>query len=1796
MRHPTVGRSLLGTTLGLTVLALASCVDAPSAPEGPGALPEPFVIAPVFALAGPDGSVVSGPQASALGDAFDQVDRFRMVVTRVPSGAVALDTIITVTPGQSQYDLSVNVTVNGASEQFSVTLTALMGDIELFKADPITVTAAPSTNTGGGSPPPASADVTLRYSGPGSTATSLVLSPAQAVLAPGGTAQLSAQVLDQGGQPITGVTLAWVSSTPGVASVAAGLATAAGEGTTQITVATPSGLEAKAWVYVVTGELAYVEGGGLKVRAPAGGTAVVRASGGASAPAWTADGGKLYYSAGGQVRLAGGAALASGSWPAPSPDGTKLAVDGVTFINDDGSNPTAGPSGSTPLWLDSENLLVGGGSLQSVRADGTGRTTLVSGSASFPALAGGSLAYISDGALRVQGRTDPLLTGAGGRPSWSPSGAWLVVSAGSGLTLVPSSGEAPPVALPGLGAASDPAFRPSGGLSSPPSPFVQSFEPAAPKPGDVVTLVGSGFDWIIPANTKVFWPVTGGSVEGEVQKVTPTQIQVLMPTAVIAGEVRVTTRGGTNVLAYTPSTSTVQATATTPWGAAVAGVGLLVKSSGGAVLGGGTTNAEGVALIAGIEPGSVNVQITAPAGYVLQGSALRNLILPAGLTPLDLVATPTVQSLKATLDPVAVEVGSAMPVTLVALDAKGQEIPQVGAVTWGGSTEISAAGSGLSGTVTGVVPTAAKAATLDITVDGKTFTVPVSVTSYIRGVVTQDPAPEGAPETAPTSDSGLSAALVGPQPAPNIVVTVMKGDVAVETASTFATGEYVIRGLSAGTYSVLAAPTGDYTVVPASVSVTLGAAQPTGKADFHMSLGVADTVVAAITDPVLESLGAMTTFTFQAFDSLDVLLLGRPATYESSEPGAATVDSNGKVTAVNNGSSWIRVTVDGVKDSVLVTVDQKAVALQLFKDVGEPAPDSARFLVQEEFQILYEAKDANGNLIPSSHRKPTYSPDTGKLAIDADGNAVASAFDVGREVLIVNMDAASDTLIVWVLGVRVGDFDVNYDMAVMADSLYGQIQGTLWVDASGLTDLDGLWTIGDVWGDVNVRDNSSLVDISGLRNIEDIGGTLRIKRNPVLTTPAVPPAALRQIGGNLKIWDNPLITNADAFGNLESVDGYIDIMGNPALATVGGFASLQMAGGLALEGNQVLTVPSGFPALEWLGWDGLYIDEGATVARFPSLKGVEGEITVGGEASPVNPIESLDFPSLQCVQAGIWLYDNESLAQAKFPALDHVGSCDTPFDVDAAPPAPVSGAFRTPSANRVIPTLLHDPDERDPRSLESRRARQKTLSQSTRDEVRRRSAEADAQRDAARSQSRTERNARRGPEKLARAPRPRPQQFSEPARTSEYGSSLTVEYNPVLAQLDLGALRHVEGDLSLADNDFGTLTIPLLETIGTDLSIYGSGLVTLSLPELLSVSDDVWIEYTTEFERLLAPKLESVGDDVYVDYNDALGDFVLESLKSIGYTIEFYSNTWDGVLRLPKLEDVYSDFSVEYNTGLTSVEVATESLLAVGYYFEVGDNDGLESITVPGADYLYYFSVGYNPDLASISVATSATLEVGYDFDIYQNDLLQTINMPGLASAYYVDIENNDNLTAVDLATAVDLTIEWRLYVRNNAVPHAWTLNVPRLVQVTSGYVQIEDNDGLQTFDASALTTVGDYVKLYANPALTSLSLGSLSAIGGWLYVEQTGLANLGAFAGLTSALTSLAIINNPALTDVTGLNGIGSAAGADPVISGYLNIQDNAALCDTDAAALHSVLEAKFPVTTAVGGSVVILNNKPCG
>ncbi len=716
-------RIVVSVLLALTVV---TCTDAPVAP--PGSAGSPIVLAPMFSYAG----VQEGtPQADALNAAFDRVNAVRVLVFTDNPRTLLLDVVIEAEADADGIEVEVEIPGAEPGQQLIVVILGLEivdgVTTELFTTGELSVTA----RAAGNNDPPQQIDAALTYTGPGAAAATVEITGGDLVLSPEASGALGSVVLDPEGGEIADVPVAWTSGDGSVASVDdEGVVTGVSDGKTEVTVTTPNGQAASTVVYVVDGMLAFVQGGQV-MTASAATEAAVRGGSGARGPAWSPDGAMLFYGAGGQVHETGGGAVTDGSWPSVSPDGTKLAVEvggRVGFTNIDGSQPTEGPEGTTPSWLNGTTLVVDGGSVHQVRADGADRTTLDGHLlARMPAVSGGQILYVGpDGKVRQVGGGVILDLAVNSRPALSPNGQWVVGSTADGLHVGPADGNGPilPMGFPG---ALDPVFQPMNAAQAPAVLTLSGFLPAEPIPGQPVEILGSGFDWIIAANTGVEFPTAAGPVPAEDVEVLEDRIRTTVPRDLVAGQVTVhTLTGEASLNVDPPRFGSVEFWARTPWEAPVGGV-LIAVLQDGVVAGSATTGPDGMAAVDGLLFGDYTLGVTPPGGYTHTGGDAAVTVGPT-VAHADIEVTPLVHRLETIPAELIVEVDEVIDVELIPLDLNGVVIPQVVVRPWAGvSASISWSGTNLLGVIRGVAPSPAGGALIPILINGQSFALQVTV-------------------------------------------------------------------------------------------------------------------------------------------------------------------------------------------------------------------------------------------------------------------------------------------------------------------------------------------------------------------------------------------------------------------------------------------------------------------------------------------------------------------------------------------------------------------------------------------------------------------------------------------------------------------------------------------------------------------------------------------------------------------------------------------------------------------------------------------------------------------------------------------------------------------------------------------------------------------------------------------------------------------------------------------------------------------------------------------------------------
>jgi hypothetical protein len=193
------------------------------------------------------------------------------VVLNNPDGSVALDTYVDFPVGSDEVQVTLTVPMPPNTPAAGLPLSLLLdyqnaSGQSVFKGGPVTVTAVPQV-AGQGPPPPAQITIPIKYTGPGSQAASVRITPASQSVAMGGSFAFSAQALDASGNPVADAPIVFSIANGAIASINS--ANGSGKannvrGSTTITAQTLTGQSASASLTVtpVASGLAVVSGGG----------------------------------------------------------------------------------------------------------------------------------------------------------------------------------------------------------------------------------------------------------------------------------------------------------------------------------------------------------------------------------------------------------------------------------------------------------------------------------------------------------------------------------------------------------------------------------------------------------------------------------------------------------------------------------------------------------------------------------------------------------------------------------------------------------------------------------------------------------------------------------------------------------------------------------------------------------------------------------------------------------------------------------------------------------------------------------------------------------------------------------------------------------------------------------------------------------------------------------------------------------------------------------------------------------------------------------------------------------------------------------------------------------------------------------------------------------------------------------------------------------------------------------------------------------------------------------------------
>jgi hypothetical protein len=233
---------------------------------------------------------------------------------------------------------------------------------------------------------------------------------------------------------------------------------------------------------------------------------------------------------------------------------------------------------------------------------------------------------------------------------------------------------------------------------------------------------------------------------------------------------------------------------------------------------------------------------------------------------------------------------------------------------------------------------------------------------------------------------------------------------------------------------------------------------------------------------------------------------------------------------------------------------------------------------------------------------------------------------------------------------QIDSFPINYPNCT-------EIEGTVLIAGSDITNLNGLNALTSIWGNLLIGRyfmysdtcNPLLSSLAGLNNVTYVGGDLSIDCNYVLTSLAGL-ESLKSVGGSIKIQFNDSLSSMEGLHNITHLEELF-IQCNNALTSLEGLHNLDsVAGGLLITYNDGLTSLSGLDNLTALGGILSIYDNNALT----SLVGLHNINFLGGglNIQDNDALTSLSGLTNITTVEGLWIQNNNALTNLE--GLDNI--------------------------------------------------------------------------------------------------------------------------------------------------------------------------------------------------------------------------------------------------------------------------------------------------------------------------------------------------------------------------------------------------------------------------------------------------------------------------------------------------------------------------------------------------------------
>jgi hypothetical protein len=150
--------------------------------------------------------------------------------------------------------------------------------------------------------------------------------------------------------------------------------------------------------------------------------------------------------------------------------------------------------------------------------------------------------------------------------------------------------------------------------------------------------------------------------------------------------------------------------------------------------------------------------------------------------------------------------------------------------------------------------------------------------------------------------------------------------------------------------------------------------------------------------------------------------------------------------------------------------------------------------------------------------------------------------------------------------VWVGDAEIHSasDLEELAGCV--ALKGDLQIVGTDLTDVDALWALESIQGNLSIKDNSRLESLAGLDGVEDVWGAVALRDNPRLLD--VDHLGALWLAGSLVVSDNASLEQLEGLQGIEAAAS-VHVIDNRVLGTLAGL-DVSVVGDLHVSGNAAL--------------------------------------------------------------------------------------------------------------------------------------------------------------------------------------------------------------------------------------------------------------------------------------------------------------------------------------------------------------------------------------------------------------------------------------------------------------------------------------------------------------------------------------------------------------------------------------------------------------------------------------------------